>query len=64
MWLEQYKRTFWGTQLMVLGLTAALYMGSGRNGLVGAFAFAVMQGGAVAGAMVATRLRKRLQLRG
>ena len=64
MWLEQYKKTFWGTQLVVLAMAVSLYVASGRVWSVGALAFVVMQAGAVAGAMVASRMRKKLQIRG
>lgn len=64
MWHEQYKKTLAGTQLVIIAMAASLYFASGRNWLVGAFAFVVMQGGAIAGAMVAARLRRRLRLNG
>ena len=60
MWLNQYKKTFVGMQLVIALITAAVYFG-----MYGVLAptlsfFLVLQGAALAGALWASRIKRRL----
>ena len=64
MW-DQYRKTFKGIQLVILMVTACVYLFIGRNWLQAGVVFAVMQISAVIGALWAARLsaiiRRRTQ---
>jgi hypothetical protein len=59
--LEQYKKTFIGTQLVIATVTVATYLGLGHVFVRSAVFFSMMQIGAVVGAVWAVRLRKKFQ---
>jgi uncharacterized membrane protein YfcA len=59
MW-EHYKSTFLGMQLMILTVTAAVYLFFGHVATMAAIFFLTMQVGSVLGAWWANRLRRRL----
>jgi hypothetical protein len=62
MW-AQYRKTFLGTQVVIALVTSAALVATGfRVPAAGVF-FAVMQIGAVLGAMWAVRIKGKLQLR-
>jgi len=60
MW-EQYKKTFLGVQVLILAVTAWVYLGIAHWWAPAAFIFMVMQVGGVLGAFWANRLRRRIQ---
>ena len=57
---EQYKKTFVGTQMVIALLTIAVVARTHRSWLAAAAVFLVMQLGALAGALWASRLRRRM----
>lgn len=59
MW-EQYKRTFAKTQLVIMVVTAATYLGLGQVAARSAVFFLVMQIGAFAGAAWGVRLKRKV----
>ena len=56
---EQYKKTFWGMQLVMLVAAAIIWAASHSRDLAGFF-FVVMQGSAFIGASWATRLKHKV----
>jgi hypothetical protein len=56
MW-QQYKKTFWGMQMVILGVTIGVLMWRHLWDLAAVF-FLTMQIGAVLGAVWGTRLKK------
>jgi uncharacterized membrane protein YfcA len=59
MW-NRYKRTFFGMQLMILLVTAAVYLFLGHNPSITLLFFIAMQVGNISGAMWGARLQSRL----
>ncbi len=60
MWLNQYKKTFVGMQTVIALITAAVYFGMYRSWGPTLSFFLVMQGAALAGALWASRIKRRL----
>ncbi len=58
--LEQYKRTFIRIQTMILFVSCAVFFAAGHRLPAAAVFFAMMQVGAVAGAMWGARLRRKI----
>jgi hypothetical protein len=56
--LDQYKKTFWGTQAIIAVVTLAVHLRTHRLDVSLAF-FTAMQLGAILGAFWAARLRAR-----
>jgi hypothetical protein len=59
MW-EQYKRTFGKTQMAIMLVTAATYLGLGHVASRSAVFFLMMQVGAVLGAAWGVRLKRKV----
>jgi hypothetical protein len=59
MWLNQYKKTFAGMQTLIALMTAAVFFGMYRSWAPTLSFFFVMQGAALAGALWASRLKRR-----
>lgn len=59
MW-EQYKRTFWGMQAIICGVSAAIFLWVHVAALAALF-FITMQLSALLGAMWAARLKNKLE---
>jgi len=59
MW-EQYKKTFYKTQVIIGAATIGTYLWLGHVAVRSAAFFLVMQIGAVAGAMWGTRLKRKV----
>jgi hypothetical protein len=62
MW-AQYQKTFLGTQAVIAMVTCAAFFAADHRASAAAVFFAVMQVGAVLGAMWAVRLKGKLALR-
>jgi len=60
MWLTQYKKTFVGMQTVIALITAAVYFGMYRSWGPTLSFFFVLQGAALAGALWASRIKRRL----
>jgi hypothetical protein len=60
MW-DHYRKSFWSMQVMILGITCAVFVMARQLWLVAALFFVVMQLGSVIGALWATRLRRKLE---
>ena len=60
MWLTQYKKTFVGMQTVIALITAGVYFGMYRSWSPTASFFFVLQGAALAGALWAGRIKRRL----
>jgi hypothetical protein len=60
MWMKQYKKTFVGMQTVIALITAAVYFGAYRSWAPTASFFFVLQGAALAGALWASRIKRRL----
>jgi CDP-diglyceride synthetase len=60
MW-EQYKKTFWGMQLVIALVSAAVYWRFYRLLMPTVVFFLVLQVAAVAGGLWASQLKKRFQ---
>ena len=58
---QQYKRTFLGMQVMIAAVSAGAYLMLYRQVLPVVTFFLVMQFGSVAGALWATRLKRRFR---
>ena len=59
--LDQYKKTFLGVQVLIAAVTAWVYLGMTHWWASAAFVFLTMQVGGVAGALWAARLRRKLR---
>ena len=59
MWLTQYKKTFVGMQTVIALITAAVFFGLYRSWGPTLSFFFVLQGAALAGALWASRIRRR-----
>jgi hypothetical protein len=59
--LEQYKKTFAGTQAVIAIITLFIFFKTHRMWFATAVFFLVMQAGAVLGSMWATRLKRKLR---
>jgi hypothetical protein len=62
--LEQYKRTFVPTQLIIAIITLVVLVRTTHQWFVTAVFFFTMQVGALAGSLWAARLRRRLRAAG
>ena len=60
MWLKQYKKTFLGMQTAIALITAAVYLQMYRSWPPTLSFFFVLQGAALAGALWASRIKRRL----
>ena len=60
MWLKQYRKTFVGMQTVIALVTASVYYGLYRSWEPTFWFFFVLQGAAVAGALWASRIKRRL----
>jgi hypothetical protein len=60
MWMKQYKKTFVGMQTVIALVTAAVYFGLYRTWAPTLSFFLVLQGAALAGALWASRIKRRL----
>jgi hypothetical protein len=60
MWLTQYKKTFVGMQTVIALITAGVYFGMYRAWGPTLSFFLVLQGAALAGALWASRIKRRL----
>ena len=60
MWLNQYKKTFVGMQTVIALVTAAAYLQLYRSWSPTLSFFFVLQGAAAAGALWASRLKRRI----
>jgi CDP-diglyceride synthetase len=60
MWLTQYKKTFVGMQTVIALITALAYLQMYRTWAPTLSLFLVLQGAALAGALWASRLKRRL----
>ena len=60
MWLNQYKKTFVGMQTVIALITAAVFFGMYRAWAPTVSFFLVLQGAALAGALWASRIKRRL----
>ena len=60
MWLNQYKKTFVGMQTVIALITAGVYFGMYRSWSPTLSFFLVLQGAALAGALWASRIKRRL----
>jgi hypothetical protein len=60
MW-EQYRRTFWRTQITILLIVAFVYFSTGGLMAPTAFMFVMMQGFSLIGVAWATRLKRMLE---
>jgi CDP-diglyceride synthetase len=60
MWLNQYKKTFVGMQTVIALITAAVSFRMYRSWAPTLSFFFVLQGAAIAGALWASRIKRRL----
>ena len=61
MWMKQYKKTFVGMQTVIALITAAVHFGMYRRDLSPTLSFfLVLQGAALAGALWASRIKRRV----
>jgi hypothetical protein len=60
MWFKQYKKSFVGMQTVIALITVAAYFGLYRAWEPTASFFLVLQGAAFAGALWASRIKRRL----
>jgi len=60
MWMQQYKKTFVGMQTVIALITALVYLGMYRSWGPTLSFFLVLQGAALAGALWASRIKRRL----
>jgi len=60
MWLTQYKKTFVGMQTVIALITAAVHLGMYRSWGPTASFFLVLQGASLAGALWASRIKRRV----
>jgi CDP-diglyceride synthetase len=60
MW-EQYKKTFWGMQLVIALVTCAVYLRFYHLVIPTVSLFLILQAGSVAGAFWASQLKRRFQ---
>jgi hypothetical protein len=60
MWLKQYKKTFLGMQTVIALITVAVYLQMYRSWTPTLSFFFVLQGAALAGALWASRIKRRL----
>ena len=60
MWMKQYKKTFVGMQTVIALITAAVHFGMYRDWSPTLSFFLVLQGAALAGALWASRIKRRL----
>ena len=60
MWLKQYKKTFLGMQAVIALITVAVYLQMYRSWIQTLSFFFVLQGAALAGALWASRIKRRL----
>jgi len=60
MWMKQYKKTFVGMQTVIALVTAAAFFGLYRSWEPTLSFFLVLQGAALAGALWASRLKRRI----
>ena len=60
MWLNQYKKTFVGMQTVIALITAAVFFGMYRTWAPTVSFFLVLQGAALAGALWASRIKRRV----
>lgn len=60
MWLNQYKKTFVGMQSVIALITVAVYFAIYRAAAPTLSFFLVLQGAALAGALWASRIKRRL----
>ena len=59
MWMKQYKKTFVGMQTVIALITAAVFFGAYRSWAPTLSFFLVLQGAALAGALWASRIKRR-----
>jgi uncharacterized membrane protein YqjE len=60
--MQQYKKTFWRIQSLILIVTCAVFFATDHRLPAVAVFFAVMQVGAILGAMWAVRLKSKVEL--
>jgi hypothetical protein len=60
MWLKQYKKTFFGMQAVIALVTASLHFAVYQAWQPTASFFVVLQGAALAGALWASRIKRRV----
>jgi len=60
MWWKQYKKNFVGMQTVIALITASVYFAMYREWQSTAWFFFVLQGAAAAGALWASRIKRRL----
>ena len=60
MWMRQYKKTFVGMQTVIVLITLAVHFQMYRSLQLTLFFFLVLQGAALAGALWASRLKRRI----
>ena len=60
MWMKQYRKTFVGMQTVIALITAAVHYGMYRAWEPTLSFFFVLQGAALAGALWASRIKRRL----
>jgi hypothetical protein len=60
MWLKQYRKTFVGMQTVIALITVAVYLQMYRSLAPTLSFFFVLQGAAIAGALWASRIKRRL----
>jgi CDP-diglyceride synthetase len=59
MWLDQYKKTFVGMQVVIVAACIGVYLSMYRTWPPTVLFFLVLQAAAVAGAMWASRLKRK-----
>jgi len=62
MW-EQYRKRFWGMQVVIVTFAVGFYLTSHRGLVPAALFFGVMQVGSLLGAAWASRLKRKYQAR-
>lgn len=60
MWLKQYRKTFLGMQTVIALITVAVHLQMYRSWVPTLSFFFVLQGAALAGALWASRIKRRL----